>query len=274
MTKCEQTRERLVEAAVPIFSHRGFPGGCPILNTAVAADGNAIPRARVTKALRFWLRRLQGILGQAREHRETRFAVNPKAVADRGVAQRRSDDQPNPAQRRGAATHSNSLETVSLQRGGSIVMREMERLYLEDLRVGQSFTSATYVMESARIKEFAAEFDPQPFHLDEAAAGGSVFKGLAASGWHTAAVAMRLLVTGGLPFANGLVGLGGEVAWPQPTRPGDILRVDSEIVGITPSRSKPDRGIVTIQSTTLNQNGEAVYMLTAKLLVFRRGRIE
>ena len=81
-------------------------------------------------------------------------------------------------------------------------MREMERLYLEDLRVGQSFTSGTYVMESARIKEFAAEFDPQPFHLDEAAAGGSVFKGLAASGWHTAAVAMRLLVTGGLPFAK------------------------------------------------------------------------
>ena len=98
----------------------------------------------------------------------------------------------------------------------------------------------------------------------------SVFKGLAASGWHTAAVSMRLLVTGGLPFANGLVGLGGEIAWPRPTRPGDILRVESEVVGITPSRSKPDRGIVTVRSTALNQHGEAVYTQTAKLLVPRR----
>jgi acyl dehydratase len=153
-------------------------------------------------------------------------------------------------------------------------MRETERLYLDDLRVGQRFTSGTYLMEEALIKEFAAEFDPQPFHLDEAAAGASVFKGLAASGWHTAAVAMRLLVTSGLPFANGLVGLGGEIAWPRPTRPGDILLVESEIVGITPSRSKPNRGIVTVRSTTLNQNAEAVYTLTAKLLVFRRGHIE
>jgi len=92
-------------------------------------------------------------------------------------------------------------------------MKETEPLYLDDLHVGQRFTSA-YLMEETRIKEFAAEFDPQPFHLDEAAAAASLFKGLAASGWHTAAVAMRLLVTGGLPFANGLVGLGGEVGWP------------------------------------------------------------
>jgi len=144
------------------------------------------------------------------------------------------------------------------------------RLYLDDLQVGQRFTSGTYLMEGARIKEFAAEFDPQPFHLDESAAEASVFKGLAASGWHTAAVSMRLLVTGGVPLAGGLVGLGGEVAWPRPTRPGDILRVESEIVGITPSRSKPDQGIVTVRSTTLNQHGEAVYTLTAKLLVSRR----
>jgi acyl dehydratase len=149
-------------------------------------------------------------------------------------------------------------------------MSEMERLYLDDLHVGQRFTSGTYLMEETRIKEFAAEFDPQPFHLDEAAADASVFQGLAASGWHTAAASMRLLVTGGLPFANGLVGLGGEIAWPRPTRPGDILRVESEIVGITASRSKPDRGIVTVRGTTLNQHGEAVYVLTAKLLVPRR----
>src|SRR6202171_3341337 len=149
-------------------------------------------------------------------------------------------------------------------------MRETESLYLNDLHVGQRFTSGTYLMEETRIKEFAAEFDPQPFHLDEAAAEASLFKGLAASGWHTAAVAMRLLVTGGLPFENGLVGLGGEIAWPRPTRPGDILHVESEIVGITPSRSKPDQGIVTVRGTTLNQHGDAVFILTAKLLVPRR----
>jgi len=148
--------------------------------------------------------------------------------------------------------------------------RPVGQLHLDDLCVGQRFTSGTYLMEAARIKEFAAEFDPQPFHLDETAAQMSLFKGLAASGWHTAAVAMRLLVTGGLPFANGIIGLGGELSWPRPTRPGDILRVESEIVEITPSRSKPHQGIVTVRSTMFNQNGEAVYLLTAKLLVFRR----
>jgi acyl dehydratase len=149
-------------------------------------------------------------------------------------------------------------------------MTETEQLYLDDLRVGQRFTSGNYVMEAARIKEFAAEFDPQPFHLEEAAAEASVFKGLAASGWHTAAAAMRLLVTGGLPFASGIVGLGGEIAWPKPTRPGDTLHVESEIVEITPSRSKPHQGIVTVRGTMFNQNQEAVYVLTAKLLVSRR----
>jgi acyl dehydratase len=150
------------------------------------------------------------------------------------------------------------------------VTEKLERLYLEDLAVGQNFTSETYVMEAARIKEFAAEFDPQPFHIDESAAEASAFKGLAASGWHTAAVAMRLLVTGGLPFANGIVGMGGEVAWPRPTRPGDILHVESEIVAVTPSRSKPHQGIVTVRGTMFNQHGEAVYLLTAKLLVLKR----
>lgn len=145
-----------------------------------------------------------------------------------------------------------------------------ERLYLDDLRVGQRFTSDSYRMEEARIKAFAAEFDPQPFHLDEAAAQASVFKGLSASGWHTAAVAMRLLVDGGIPFADGLIGFGGEIAWPRPTRPGDVLRIESEIIEIRPSKSKPGQGIVTVRSTMTNQNGEAVYLLTAKLLVFQR----
>ena len=146
----------------------------------------------------------------------------------------------------------------------------MEPLYLEDLHVGQRFTSGSYVMEAARIKEFAAEFDPQPFHLDEGAAQASIFKGLAASGWHTAGVAMRLLVAGGLPLANGIVGLGGDVAWPRPTRPGDVLHVESEIIEITPSRSKPQQGIVTVRSTMFNQNQETVFVQTAKLLVLKR----
>jgi acyl dehydratase len=150
------------------------------------------------------------------------------------------------------------------------MIAKTEQLYLEDLQVGQRFTSATYIIDETQIKEFAAEFDPQPFHLDETAAQASVFKGLAASGWHTAAIAMRLIVTGGLPFANGIIGFGGEIAWPRPTRPGDIVRVESEIVGINPSRSKPQQATVTVRSRTLNQNDEEVYLLTAKLLVFRR----
>jgi acyl dehydratase len=143
-------------------------------------------------------------------------------------------------------------------------------LYLEDLHVGQRFTSGTYRMEEAAIKAFAAEFDPQPFHLDDAAAGHTIFAGLSASGWHTAAVAMRLLVTGGLPLGNGIIGLGGELAWPKPTRPGDTLRVESEILEILPSRSKPNQAVVKVKSTTLNQHGEPVHAFTAKVLVFKR----
>src|ERR1700691_1944155 len=129
-------------------------------------------------------------------------------------------------------------------------------LFLEDLHVGQKFTSGTYRMDESRIKAFAAEFDPQPFHLDEAAARHSIFRGLAASGWHTASATMRLLVTSGLPFAGGLIGLGGEIAWARPTRPGDTLRVESEILDIVPSRSKPNQAVVTVRSITFNQKGE------------------
>ena len=149
-------------------------------------------------------------------------------------------------------------------------MSEVNQLYLEDLHIGQRFTSGTYVMEETKIKEFAADFDPQPFHLDATAAQSSLFKGLAASGWHTAAIAMRLLVSGGLPHANGIIGLDGDITWPRPTRPGDILRVESEIVDITPSRSKPNQAVIAVRSTTLNQNDEPVYILNAKLLVFKR----
>jgi acyl dehydratase len=145
-----------------------------------------------------------------------------------------------------------------------------ELLFLEDLHVGQRFTSGSYTMDESRMKAFAAEFDPQNFHLDNAAADASLFQGLAASGWHTAAVAMRLLVTGGLPFAHGIVGLGGEISWPKPTRPGDTVQVESEIVAITPSRSKPNQAVVTVRSTMFNQNREPVYVFTAKILAFKR----
>jgi acyl dehydratase len=91
-----------------------------------------------------------------------------------------------------------------------------------------------------------------------------------ASGWHTAAVTMRLLVEGGLPIAGGIVGANGEVGWPQPTRPGDVLTVVSEIVEVKPSRSRPDRGMVTVRSETRNQNGEPVQIMTARLVVPRR----
>ena len=145
-----------------------------------------------------------------------------------------------------------------------------QKLYLEDLFVGQRFTSAAYLMDEERIKTFAMEFDPQPFHLDQAAAQNTVFRGLSASGWHTAAVAMRLLVKGGLPLGNGIIGLGGDLAWPNPTRPGDTLHVESEILDITPSKSKPDRAVVKVKSTTLNQEGVPVHIFTSRVLVFKR----
>jgi acyl dehydratase len=118
---------------------------------------------------------------------------------------------------------------------------ESEPLYLDDLHVGQRFTSASHAVDEAQIREFAAVFDPQPFHLDAEAARDTLFGGLAASGWHTAAISMRLQVQGGLPLAGGIVGAGGTLEWPHPTRPGDLLHVESEVVEITPSRSRTDR---------------------------------
>ena len=149
-------------------------------------------------------------------------------------------------------------------------MPDTELLYLEDLHVGRKFRSGTHAVDAQQIKSFAAEFDPQPFHLNEEAARSSLFGGLAASGWHTAAIAMRLLVTSGLPIAGGIVGLGGELQWPRPTRPEDVLRVESEIVEVVPSRSRPDRGTVTVKAETLNQRDEVVQAATMRLFVPRR----
>ena len=143
-------------------------------------------------------------------------------------------------------------------------------LYLEDLHSGLRFSSGTHTVDERQIKAFAREFDPQPFHLDEASAKTSPLAGLAASGWHTAAITMRLLVEGGAPIAGGIIGAGGEIAWPSPTRPGDILRVECEVLSATPSRSRPDRGTATLRCQTVNQRGEVVQLLTAKLIVPRR----
>jgi len=147
---------------------------------------------------------------------------------------------------------------------------DAELLYLDDFQVGQKFASASHAMDAAQIKTFASQFDPQPFHLDEQAARDSLFGGLAASGWHTASITMRLLVTSGIPVAGGHIGAGCEISWPIPTRPGDVLSVESEVLKVSASRSRPDRGIVTIRSTTHNQAGEVVQVMTAKLVVFRR----
>jgi acyl dehydratase len=146
----------------------------------------------------------------------------------------------------------------------------MNTVYLDDLTVGQRFTSGTKVVTEDEIVRFAREFDPQPFHTDPIAAKATFFQGLAASGWHTMAMSMRLMVDGGLPVAGGLIGAGGEISWPMATRPGDTLIVESEVVEVKESRSRPDRGMVTMRSETKNQRGEVVQVLVAKLVVPRK----
>ncbi|MDB5963962.1 MAG: MaoC domain protein dehydratase [Polaromonas sp.] len=147
---------------------------------------------------------------------------------------------------------------------------EQPSLYLDDLHAGQRFVSGEHAMDEAQIKAFARQFDPQPFHLDAEAAKTTLFGGLAASGWHTAAITMKLLVGGGLPIAGGIIGAGGEISWPKPTRAEDVLHVESEVVSVTPSRSRPDRGMVTVRSKTRNRHGEVVQLCITKVVVPRR----
>lgn len=144
--------------------------------------------------------------------------------------------------------------------------------YLEDFAAGQKYAGAARVRVAAeRIRSFAAEFDPQPFHLDDAAAQGSIFRGLAASGWHTAAMTMQLLVASDLKPAGGIVGAGfDEFRWPLPVRPGDELRVEVEVLDVRPSKSRPDLGVIKIRTTTLNQNGQAVQITVGNLMVPKR----
>jgi acyl dehydratase len=148
----------------------------------------------------------------------------------------------------------------------------MDVRHFEDLAVGQTYRSTeTVTVTAAGIKAFAAEFDPQPFHLDEAAAQASFFRGLAASGWHTAAITMRLLVKSDLRPAGGTIGAGGEtLKWPRATRPGDVLRLQIEIVEARPSQSRPEFGVVKLRLTTINQKDEIVQIASPVLMVLRR----
>lgn len=145
-------------------------------------------------------------------------------------------------------------------------------LHLEDFSEGQHFAGTTRIrVDADQVIAFATEFDPQPFHLDDAAAADSVFGGLAASGWHTAAITMRLLCDSTFRPAGGIVGMGfDELRWPRPVRPGDELRVDVEVLAVRPSTSRPSQGIVTTSTTTLNQHDQPVQISVGRVLVTRR----
>jgi len=143
--------------------------------------------------------------------------------------------------------------------------------YLEDLEPGHKFVSGRLSVEAERIKSFAAEFDPQPFHLNEDSARDSFFNGLAASGWHTAAMTMRLLVESDFKPAGGIIGAGfDDMRWPRPVRAGDELHVESEVLEVRPSKSRPDQGLIKVRTTTLNQNNEPVQVFVGNLIVLRR----
>jgi acyl dehydratase len=152
-----------------------------------------------------------------------------------------------------------------------MIDRKMTKQYLEDYAVGQVYHSGRLRTDREQIIAFATQFDPQPYHLDENAARKSVFRGLAASGWHTAALSMRLLVEGEFRPADGVLGVGfDELSWPRPVRPGDELRVESEVLEVRPSKSRNDRGLIRVRTTTFNQHGEPVQVFTGNLLVPRR----
>ena len=150
-------------------------------------------------------------------------------------------------------------------------MKPPER-YFEDLKPGDRFKSETYKVTEEQIISFAREFDPQPFHLDVVVARHTMFKEFIASGWHTAAITMRLFVQA-LNFAEGAIGLGvDELRWPTAVKPDDVLQVETEIVDLRESRSKPSHGIVRLRNVTSNQRREIVQTMFASALVLRRKR--
>jgi acyl dehydratase len=146
--------------------------------------------------------------------------------------------------------------------------------YLEDFAQGVTFRSLDIQVDADAIVRFASEFDPQPFHLDPQAGKESFFGAQVASGWHTAALTMRLLVESGLAVAGGLIGAGGEIKWPAVLRPGDRIHVETEVLATRPLRSRADMGMITIRSRTVNQAGSIVQELTANLFVPRRPSTE
>ena len=146
----------------------------------------------------------------------------------------------------------------------------MNERYFDDLKAGDHFKSESFEVTEKHLVEFAHKFDPQMFHLDRKSAERSIFKGLVASGWHTAAITMRLFVQS-LNFAAGAIGLGvDELRWPLAVRPGDLLSVETEIVETRPSQSKPKYGIVRLCNVTTNQRGEVVQTMFASAMVPRR----
>lgn len=146
------------------------------------------------------------------------------------------------------------------------MQEHLSKLYLEDLSEGQRFISGTHALDQAQILQYSKQFDPQVFHTDAKLAESSFFQGLAASGWHTASITMRLLVES-LPIAGGIVGAGCEINWPRATRPHDVLQVESEVISITPSRTKSDRGILRLESLTKNQEGHVLQHMLSKIVV-------
>jgi acyl dehydratase len=148
----------------------------------------------------------------------------------------------------------------------------MTEQYFEDFAVGQVFKPNGRVrVDKEDIIAFARKFDPQPFHLDEEAARHSIFGRLVASGWHTAAMTMSLIARSEYRPAGGTIGLGFEsLRWPIPVLPGDELRIESEVLEMRPSRSRPDRGLLKMRTQTFNQNDELVQELVANGMVPRR----
>lgn len=144
-------------------------------------------------------------------------------------------------------------------------------LYLEDLLPGHVFHGGPVTLTEEAIIAFATLYDPQPFHTDPVTAQShALFQGLAASGWHTAAITMRMITQALAEIAGGVIGGGGDLQWPRPTRPGDTLRVECEVLEVTPSRSRPERGSYVVRHRTLNQNSEEVQVFTARGVVPRR----